>query len=255
MKNIIFNSMGTTRLKKKLLFVLAAVLVAGQAYGFSFSLYNFGSNPFDNNNNWSPVNYPHGIGHNPSGGEDYDLEGLKVAVDEKYVYVALTNSFGYTAPPHGYPQGFDLGDIFIGTGGANKYGFAIRTTKDGALGLYKVNKWDGIPKISGGYYNDNSIRNQVGAWKYKSGSKLGNVTTATKKWTKYEDGKSDTYVMEYRFDKSLLGDFSKLELHNTLACGNDLMNTTYEAVPEPATIALLGLGLAGAGIIRRRKKN
>ena len=97
--------------------------LATPASAFNFHYYDFGDSPFDENNNWSPINYPGGIGNLPSpgtlgeGGEEFDLEGLKVAVDQDYVYIALTNSFGYSAYSTGWGRNYNLGDLFIGTNG------------------------------------------------------------------------------------------------------------------------------------------
>lgn len=248
-------------MKRYIAFVLAAVFLSGSAYGFNFNLYDFGDSPFDENNNYSPISYPYGIGNEPSpgtlgeGGEKFDLEGLKVAMDNDYVYIAMANSFGYSAYSTGWNRTYELGDLFIGTGSG--LGYAIDLTNGGSNGLYQVTGRQGIPNYPGTYYGT-SIAPLAGDFRMTSGNYLGSVTTMMTFWDDYETdylqpGDGDTYVWEFRFARSLLGDFSQLDLHLTLACGNDVMNKTVAVVPEPGTILLLGAGLAGAALLRRRR--
>lgn len=80
---------------------------------------------------------------------------------------------------------------------------------------------------------------------------------------------SMTYIFEWTFDIADLPlltenpdtqagfDLSQLTLHWTLECGNDVINVgpreNEPVIPEPATVALLGLGLATMGVMRRRR--
>ena len=268
---------------KTFLIATTLILLSSCAFGFDFyydGVFADNSSPFDFNNNTAPINYPTGAGL-PSpgtqgeGGEGFDLEGLRVAENGDYIYIALANSFGWAAHSTTYNQDFWMGDLFIGIDGAD-YSLAIDIQEltygaSGSTRMYDVSggNWNGIPSILGGYGNDSypyaSIVDAVGAFDKGDNSQanmsseidvyLGMIEGYEEDFGALASDGGDTYVWEFRLHRSLIGDFKNLEFHASLACGNDVLEGSYTAtaIPEPATALLFALGMAGVAAYRRRR--
>jgi len=257
-------------MKKLLTLALGLVFVAGVASAqvntnfFTFDSYD---DMFDHNNNWSPISYPGGIGNVPSpgnldvGGEVFDFEGIFVRSDASQIYIGITNTSGWSV----WAQGREwwMGDLFITTNTGNLFAIDVNANidadgYDSDLWMITESDYSMIPDLPGGYGHNPTIRDAAGPFEVTGGQQIDGVVESYLTFMGNVEsdpmyaGQTGTHFYEFAFDKELLGDYNSFSLSMTMRCGNDKIE--YNPIPEPTTIALFGLGLLGAGIMRRRNK-
>lgn len=251
-----------------------AMIHPGNAHAvFSWQLHDFGVNAFDYHNNWSPINYPSGIGHLPSpgyigeGGEKFDIEGMWSHFGATQLSVAVTSSFGNSVYSPTWGRSYRAGDFFIDISNDGSYDFAVDRVSGHLYSGTGVNNWLSITNTPGTYYSNVAIRNAVGAYRINFGAGVvdhGSVAMTLTQHLGLEaaplSGSGNTYVWEAKIPYSMLAGVDESDaarFHQTIECGNDMAEgDRFPAIPEPATVMLLGSGLLGSGIlVRRRKKS
>jgi len=228
-------------------------------------------------NDYAPINYPSGVGYQPSpggsAGEAFDLEEMYVRVGADRFSVLVVTSTAPTAEVSGMTV--YLGDLILSAGG-NRYGIV---TTAGAQGLTpgSIYRLDGAGDVvplqpgSRSYANNTSLRANAygppatiadiaGPWAVSGHIDpdqqvgLADIQTDTFGYGGAEDG---THLVQYQFDPAALGiplpDTWSTQI--TWGCGNDVIRVQDDIpyVPEPATVALLAMGVGLTYLAKRRR--
>ncbi|MFK5925876.1 MAG: PEP-CTERM sorting domain-containing protein [Desulfuromusa sp.] len=195
----------------------------------------------------------------------WDLEGFFLEGNN----LSMVGGFDFRNGVSGYSQ-YSSGDIFISTGDAspafgnidgtvgfnevsNSYGYNYVFDLDFDSMKYAVLSLNSDSQVRTTYYAANEGSSP---WQYVSagsGFASGSFSFGVVTDTGFAGG---THYALTGFDLSFLGGEQDFYSHFTMGCGNDnLMGQgTTAPVPEPATLILLGSGLAGLAFYRRKQK-
>lgn len=211
--------------------------------------------------NWNPTNGAHHTDEDQKGdlsaplgpgvgGQLFDAEAMYYKQENNFIYLAIV-----TGLPQSGAQSNGLwypGDIAIDFGGDGIYEYGIKTRAAEQGKFYKnLTAGDWYPGYWGSASSPTGIQNG-------SGTYVDTISFAYNNDYYWDENSTDYnrhYVMEMAIPESYFGlDWMNGgRIHWTQMCGNDAIDLDVPAVPEPASLALVGLGLAGLLRFRRKK--
>ena len=194
------------------------------------------------------------------GGQAYDAEAMYTFTDHSNLYIALVTGLSPNTPNSGNSYG--PGDFAIDFGRDGTFEFGIQTTGADKGKVYSNVVWDlGLWDSNNQYINSShNPANPFHPTSIRSGTYAGVgqlIYDANLGFNNMGQYINDYhYVIEAAIPLAVFSGFSGLfDIHWTMNCANDAISVdpVLARVPEPATLALLMLGLIGMSFSRRSK--
>ena len=177
------------------------------------------------------------------GNQRYDVEFLAATWNATSLSILVVTGLPKNNTPYA------PGDIAIDFGQDGTYDYGIETTGGNAGNVYTGITWDN------GLWGPVSDPTSIISGSLVAGSSQ-QLAYSTTPFTGYgNDASAEHYAIEATVSLDHFSEWGQdFTLHWTMNCGNDALDLPV-SVPEPSTIALLGLGLIGIGAARKLKRH
>jgi len=182
------------------------------------------------------------------GVKQFDLYGINVIQDTTHITFDIYSNYPQNGVTVGSWKTF-AGDLAFDFNNDGTYDHAVAFTNHDGLtagGFYSVSSWNTSNNyaLNGYTYNKNQIVT------IKSGSFIEQADNFA--WQNIA-GTAPDYLWSVTLDKDLFPEGVNGIFYSVATCSNDNIKGSFTVTPEPATMLLFGMGVAGLAARLRRK--